>query len=335
MELKNNEIFVDWITVQQTHEEKHQPFSAGIRVTYDADGNVERKSTISIDLEGKFGSKCRIYSDGQTVQFDGNPSRWNRPDNLFGEDLDTLKDRINAIVQSVGLPPFTGGKKTKLNNGEIINTGARFSRIDMTANIATGSPRSRDNYLKHLQAQTYGRMEKSLIGLNTYFGHKKSQRLIRIYDKAKQLRDKILRKSKDKKRIRELINYCDANGIVRFEIEYRKWLARANVRHWDNATHDALCAQTKKEIGIMTEDFEEPNFDEIPNAALGTLTMYMAGIDVKKRLSPKTFYNHRKVLKKFGYDIANQNIHILQPKVQIVTLRPAEIPDWYKMPEAM
>ena len=80
----------------------------------------------------------------------------------------------------------------------------------------------------------------------------------------------------------------------------------------------------------MTEEIEAPDYGEIPNPALGTLLMYMAGIDVKERLAEQTYYRHRKTLKKFGYDISNKNVHLLQGKVKIITLEPAGVPDFYK-----
>jgi len=332
--MKNNKIFCDWITVSQKHNLLHEPFSSGIKtITDPGTGEVIQKSHLHKSLEGDFGSNLQICSDGETVQLSGNPSRWNRAENYEGMSLDQVKQTANELLQSVGLPPFTGGKLIQLQDGSNKYTGAKFSRIDITTNIKTGGPWKRDAYLQHQQAQEYPKLVKQLFEKNIYYGKSSESRTIKLYDKALQLKEKILPKSEDPEYISDLIDWCNQNGIIRFEVEYRRYLRQKNLRFWHKATSENLKRQFRKDIKQMTQEIEKPDYQDIPTAALGTLCMYMAGHNVKDRLSKNTYYKHRKILLDHGYDISNQNVHLIQPKVQVITLEPAGVPDFYRHPK--
>lgn len=59
-------------------------------------------------LEGSYSTKLNIRCDGQRVRVEGNPSRWQRMDNLFGlQTLDECVAIFNHVLAQYGLPPFT------------------------------------------------------------------------------------------------------------------------------------------------------------------------------------------------------------------------------------
>lgn len=59
-------------------------------------------------LEGSFSTKLTIRCDGQRVRVEGNPSRWQRMDNLFGlKTLDECVAIFNHVLVQYHLPPFT------------------------------------------------------------------------------------------------------------------------------------------------------------------------------------------------------------------------------------
>lgn len=61
-----------------------------------------------LKLEGSFSSLLTICSDGFRVSVYGNPSRWQRIDNLYGlETIDECIAVYNHILIGLGLPPFT------------------------------------------------------------------------------------------------------------------------------------------------------------------------------------------------------------------------------------
>lgn len=64
-------------------------------------------------LEGSFSTKLTIRCDGNRVRVEGNPSRWQRMDNLFGlTSLDEPVEIYNHVLGKYDLPPFT--KNTRI-----------------------------------------------------------------------------------------------------------------------------------------------------------------------------------------------------------------------------
>lgn len=335
--IKSKHIFCDWITVSQRHEVPHEPFTSGSK-TINLLGEQPRTTAIAKSVPGKHGSNVQISSDGLTVRYSGNPSREDRSENLHGLDIDQAKQNINHKLRSMNLPPFTGGPTIQISSrrrksdkeSELVYTGARISRLDATANLATGSPENRRAYLQHLQTQEFPNLEKYLTGLNLYYGKMSESRTILIYDKAKQLRDELLKKTDEPEYITRLIDWIENRGIIRFEISMRDYLRGQNLSKWDNITHSKISKLTTKDINSMTKEIKAPDFGDMPLEAIKILGMYMMGLPLKKLLHRNTFGKYKKILKGYGYDISNQNIHILEPKVRIITLEPAGVPDFYK-----
>jgi len=330
MHLNQKNIFCDWITVRQTHRTEHKPFNAGNIIRNDQVLNKTIHTTIPVQHQGLHNSSLQISSDGYTVKVSGNPSRWNRSENVHGLCLDRTKTLINQILKSIQLPPFTRGETIQYQHGSDEYTGATFSRIDMTANIATGSAGNKTAYVQHLKTQTFPKLPQHIEQNTIYFGRQSSSRTIRIYDKGKHLQEVILPITDQEPYITQLINWLNENGIIRFESEYRRYLRNNNLRLWHNATQENLSNKFMLDINHMTSKIEAPDYGDMPTPYLATLCMYIAGVDLKAKLPRNRYYNHKKVLKEYGYDIANQNIHLLQPKVKIITLEPVEMPAFYK-----
>ncbi|MBL9228854.1 Replication-associated protein G2P, partial [Escherichia coli] len=99
-------------------------------------------------LEGSFSSKLTIRCDGYKVRVVGNPSRWQRMDNLFGlTALDECVEIYNHVLAQYDLPPFT--KNTRLfprqtpdgKSTSLVGDGAEITSIDWTRNLAVGKGR--------------------------------------------------------------------------------------------------------------------------------------------------------------------------------------------------
>jgi len=336
MEIHNKNIFCDWLTVSQTHAEPHEPVNDGFTTATLADGQVEYRSPRPLNLRGRHGSNLQISSDGQTVRFSGNISRWNRSENLFGLNLDDAKEEINKLLLTHNLPPFSGGSILQLQDGPNLYTGAKISRCDMTANLATGSAYNREKFLAFIQSQNHPTLSKSLYDQATYYGQSSDARTILLYDKAKDLSDKALKaalKANDSSQVEyltKLIHQANSDGIVRYEVAFKKSLKYYNCRRWDNANHDSLCELFKKDFCTMTTETKALDIEDIPVPALGTLMMYLAGLPVRKLIHRNTFSKHKKILLEYGYDISNTNVSAIQPKQKTIVLRVAEIPDFYE-----
>lgn len=321
--------FCDYLTVSQEHP-AHEPFFESMHCVYDKQGNEIDHWLKPQQILGAFNSSSIIKSDGRRVSYSGNPSRWDRPENYHGLDLDRAKNLVNQQMRSRDLPEFTDGETLKNASGKSFYTGAKFSRIDICTNIATGSAANLRDYLNHQRTQNHGRLKYSEDEGTIYYGRHSAHRLVRIYDKGQQVIDAVLPKTEDPEYISDLATYLLDNGIFRIEIENRRNLKSLNCRTWARATHANLCQQFIKDTSAMTDEIETPDYGDMPVEALKTLGLYMMGVDVRKTLHRNTFSKHRKILKKYGYDISSKNIHLLQPKVKIITLTPAGIPDFYR-----
>ncbi len=64
-------------------------------------------------LEGSFDSRVEVRCDGHQVEFSGNISRYGRSDNLFGYTFAGSVERINELLKTLDLPPFTADKLYK------------------------------------------------------------------------------------------------------------------------------------------------------------------------------------------------------------------------------
>lgn len=309
--MKPNNIFCDWITVKQTHK-PHTPLYGGVHTFTDSETGEISKSLQFKTIKGLYGSSYQIRSDGETVEYSGNPSRFNQPDNVQGFDLDTCKKLVNAEMQALGLPEFTAGNVIRMREGDQVNTGAKFTRIDMTQNLKAGSPRRRDIYLQWIQTQNYPKLRKALFGLNTYFGKETESRTFRIYDKAKEMADK----HKTPPAVADKLHRC---GAIRFEIEYRKILKTRGHNLWSKANQPTLAKQFLKDSKPMNRKIETIDISEMPKGVIGTYAMYLQGFNPKELLGRTTFWRHQKVLRQYGIDISNTVTRMI-PKKEIIEL---------------
>ena len=300
-------IFCDWLRVRQEHSAPHEPFGA-VRIDIDPETGVENRKMRFIPVKGDFESSVFVRSDGYTVGFDGNPSRWNRPDNIQGIDLDQAKQVINEIVTAQGLPAFSSEYQITAEGRKY--TGARISRLDMTTNLKAGSAAKAELYQRWIQTQEYPRLDKLIYGTTTYFGRDADSRTLRIYDKGREFYDR--------KKCPEAAERLTRNGVLRYEFEYRKFLRMKGLNMWHTATQCELEKQFLGDIEHMTREIETIDVEQLPAKLIGTCLMYEAGINPKKHLSKNTFYAHRRELLRFGIDISNMTVErMAQPTVVV------------------
>ena len=106
-------IFIDRLFIQQDHPEGGLPLVGEHKIER-VDLTTGEKLPPSVNqkiLEGSFSTKLTIRCNGQRVRVEGNPSRWQRLDNLFG--LTTIDECVavyNHILSKYDLPPFTKSK---------------------------------------------------------------------------------------------------------------------------------------------------------------------------------------------------------------------------------
>lgn len=328
----NDAIYCDWLTVKQTHQADQPLVQGGMTEHFNESGELEFPVLKFKIFKGLHDTTFQIRSDGRTVEARGNIGKFNEPDNVHGISLDECKIKLNALLQKHNLAPFTDAKTVLLQGRKraTVISGATISRIDMMQNFATGSPHDRDQILRHLQTQNHPTLKtKSLMGLNTYYGRdasgKRSEyRLIRIYDKALELEKVQLRKKGcDQQHLKKQIETLNELGSFRIETEFHKYLKAHKLNLWQNATHANLCEHFQKDTKPMTEEIKIEDLEHIPNKLLGTLCMFLNGINPRERLSRNIYFSHKRELKKLGYDISSmENVERIKPTRHVISIRP-------------
>lgn len=300
--MSTSQPFTDWVTVSQTHSD-HEPLYGSININTDCATGEIKKTYLPKNIAGKYGSNVQITSDGTTVKFSGNPSRFNKINNVQGVSLDEAKILINEIMVENGLPKFTKGKVRYITSGKrpsLFYDGATFSRIDITQNFQLGSKSKRNQYQNWIQNQEYPRLLKSTYQRNTYFGKDSESRQLLIYDKALEISDK-------NRGNLQLADRLDQIGALRYEMKYQKYLRTSHKNLWHTATQERLSDQFRKDIKIMTQSIQILDIEELESNVLKTLLVYRAGIDPMKHMGRNQYYQHKKILKNHGIDISNMS----------------------------
>lgn len=329
--------FCDWISIYQRHDQSLPVLCDGAVMRIDVNGETINTTLRKTRIEGSHDTSVYLRCDGEHVWFEGNASRFGRPDNVFGYTFRQCIQRINALLSQRNLPPFTEGHKFISNfKGEprAIWTGAMVTRVDMTQNFSTGSKEDAYHFMRWLSGQQASRLKTGTHGDGETVDFGRGSR--RVYSKAYLKGAEIRRHASGIEYLQQLADWCDQVGLVRFETTYKS-----------TKLHDMGCHYLggfdMKQLEIDFEDrksvFTRASADveelaDLPKALLGTYRMWMAGDDVVSKLSRNTFYTHRRKLLPYGVDIAvKSNVVQMKSKTRVIRLGPVSPPDWYELPE--
>lgn len=342
--------FCDWLSIYQRHECAGLPkIAGGAFMRIDRDGAVETVTLKKERIEGSHETAVFIRCDGETVWFDGNVSKFGRPDNVFGYTFSQCLQIINGILSRYGLPPFSEGNKFITNfKGEPRScwTGAIVTRVDITTNFSTGSKENASAYMRHLQNQQASRLKTGTYGdaETVDFGRGSRRLYIKAYTKGPELRRHIKRIEMDSFQkgplnpfVVHLADWCDSVGLVRVEFTFKATKLHDMGCHYLGGFDMKLLENEFKERFEVFTRGESAHVDDmtsLPKHLLSTYRMWMAGDDLDSKMSRATFYKHRKALLSFGVDIAiKSNVIQFKPKVRVIKLGPVSIPDWYELPQ--
>lgn len=335
-------MFIDWLTMYQDHDTEQLPVITErcFHVIDTVTGEHIATSQPRLTHEGSFSSSISVLVSGNRVTISGNPSRYDRPDNLFGIDsIDKSVHVYNRILESLNLPPFTktsnlfhlqGGQKEGTKHQKH-RDGARITRIDVTTNISVGHG-CVDDYIKGVSTQPY---RHSVPRLHTdgktcdWLSKQGHARLIypKVYDKAYEMalhslpkfKKKYGKESPETQYLERLIKHCEEEGIVRFELElHSDYLRRNDVNHWGTLTEEFLTEHIEQftrideRLQVTAMDLETVSEKLISNEvvettrAANTTALYclnwMHGQTYD--LSKRQVQLHRSRLRKIGIDIA-------------------------------
>ena len=315
MDLQGTDIQIDALKLSKVHKNPVPEHYSRIINAVDHDGFRLSETYAWRSHYGEFGSNFRARSDGQRVQILNNPSRWNQPHSLNGVSIRKAIQITNQQAALVGLPEFDGESTVQL--------------LHVCADVELGSKQKAQAYIDHLKTIKAPRLKPgSTYPTTVNFGDGSETKRIKAYIKSEAVRTQ--NTHTDEKEIAEL----ERRGVVRLEVEYRyKSLKALNWRKLSNLTQAKLVKQFKKDTAFMTKEYEMKDLDEIPKKYIGTLSMYLMGIDPREKMHRNTFNAHRNALKKYGYDISVMSVERLKPKTRTLVLKVAEWPEGYNKPK--
>lgn len=336
-------MFIDWLKVSQEFDYDLPVVSDIVTKTIDTlTGEVLSSRTPWFQHEGSHSSKVSIQISGRKITIDGNPSRLNRQDNLWGyETLDQCLSVYNELLALYGLPGFTKCTRFEIRQGEsgakssqVWTDGAVIQRVDLTTNISVGAG-NETPYLRGLASQRLGHSIGRLFPNGqavdwTTSGSGKGARLQyrKAYNKANEMQLKHLPKVKrafgenspEFLYAQSLYDYAKEIGIVRLEQELKgEFLSREKLCYWglfDEGKFKTLHAEfvgvdqrlkvTKMDMVSIAQQLLLEGVVESTRAANITATyamMWMHGQELM--MSERSFNTHAARLNKIGINIRN------------------------------
>lgn len=247
--------FYDWLGAYQEYDfDLPKVTDIVIETVCSKTGELLSSKQPGFKHEGSWSTVITIRVHGRRVFIEGNPSRIDRADNLFG--YTTIEQCVivyNRILAQYGLPPLT--KCTRIDfrqgqDGQHVGTtadGMVITRIDVTSNHSVGKGNV-PAYLKGISSQAIGRNYgflypngRTATWTTKALGQGARLQFRKAYDKAFEMLSNSLPKAKrifgetseEYKYIQKVQAYCEELGIVRFEQGFKaEFLKRHHLAYW-------------------------------------------------------------------------------------------------------
>ena len=329
-------VFVDWLTASQHHPQGGLPvLSGGLTVHYDASGVPRFERNCAASIPGSYETSVRVGCDGFRVSLSGNPGRFSRQDNLFNFGFSGTLAKANRILLGAGFPPFSASRplfegenpisKDEAETG--IRRGALVSRLDLTANYATGSEPQARSVIRWLADKSVARMKRGRAGDESVWWAN-TRHMLKAYIKHLEM------VSHGSSIDEFAVQWCKNQGVVRMEIELKKrLLSELGLNEIGNITDEKLAAlfHDQTEIFRSVDRSDEPDIlAAIPSRSRAYAAAWLAGVDVRTLCGRSTLFVHARILREYGLDILEpRNIERFPVKVRVIDLVPLQVPDWY------
>lgn len=336
-------MFIDWLTVSQEHSTDLPVVCDVLTLTIDANtGEKISEKQPRFKHQGSYSSSITIHIQGRKVRVEGNPSRIDRLDNLFGySTIDQCISVYNRLLAEYGIPPFTRCAQRWIRDGlsgasssHWVADGATIERIDLTTNVAVGS----GNVLAYLRGISSQRLGHSIGFLYpngrtvtwTPKGNGQGGRLQyrKAYDKAFELDSHLLPKIKrlhgensdEYLYVLNVRNYCADHGVVRMEQELKsEFLQREHLRHWglfdesrfselhgDFLAVDENLKVTAMDLMSIADKLIEENICKSRSSANATASQAILWMNGQPHgISKRAFETHAARLNRIGINIRN------------------------------
>jgi len=365
---------IDWLSIHQDYGDGLPEVASGrfISVVLDADGNesLDWESARSLQIEGSYSTAVLIRCAGGRVEFSGNPSRFGRPDNLFGFTTvrDCLRHVVNPLLMRYNLPPFAlptplgrhsdgaasslAQSDSQLSDTSHLTSGPQLTRVHLCQNYETG--RDSGAVLRALEQQTWHGKPANRYGAGSLsWGSRRSLR-IKWYDKAAEIRS---HRTKDKESAdyrERLASYLSDRGCLRYEVELnRDALRRYGLRSltgWDDERARKIMFEIQDKMmpsvgaGGMAGIADALQADGVSARQAiylqGLVYQWAGGVPVFQKVAEEvslaTAYRYRATLRRVGVDIRQpcQSVTSLNVQPRVCALSPLSPPAWYQHPAA-
>lgn len=369
-------MYIDWLTMYQDHYKTLPIIGDRAHICIDTvTGEQLGIGQPTLRHEGSYSTSLRVSVSGGRVTVRGNPSRFNRPDNLVGFfSLDHCVDVYNDVLASLSLPPFTKCTQVEYRQnraGERVKkfvNGAVITELHITTNKAVGQD-CVDDYIRGLSTQRYRHMiprlhtnGKTSDWLNSK-GNASSMMYPSVYNKAHEMRLHILPKIKKQfgessdeyKYLLDVIQLCEERGIARFEQKLKStFLRRHDLQHYGLFNEEILypiheeflALDDKLQVTAMTLENISERLIRLGicngTRSANTTAMYALQWLTGQRfdLDKKQVQVHRARLRKIGIDIAEQpdltkHSPVMVRKAVEIEVKPFVIPAWYRRPQVL
>lgn len=339
---------IDWLSLYQDFDSIPVFADSLIQRIDHENGDLQWSNFVGTQYRGSYDSSIRIRSDGRRLEVSGNPSRWNKSNNLFGvPTVEAGIDVFNGILTELGLPTFWDEDSTHCANRQlqggpgIVRSGLTITRVDLTQNYSTGGPRNSEKALHALRSFRHRNRPPTDYGSSLIWGTGSRRISFKYYLKAPELK-KHMKFSEAKTR---LVEWCESEGVLRFEICLKSMALKSRgldqVRNWNLASMSAIVdeyslhSRSQYSIGSYMEIrdilVEQHGFSSAraERAQLAALA-YIAGHNLREGRHLATFYRLRRDLLLVGIDIAAEcNVSSLRFSVETIQLQELQEPDWY------
>ena len=360
--------FIDKLNVQQSYDFQLPVVGEHGVLRYDlATGEPISDSPKSKKIEGSYSSALIIRCNGSRISIVGNPSRFNRSDNVFGfQSFDECISVYNQVLSQFGLPELTrstwfdyrqSADGTKAN---LICDGAMFDHIDWTRNFSVGQG-AEIAFLRGLSGHKIGKGQEPYLYSNgmTVDWYKGSEYLYKkVYCKSFDLQKhkrKRLKEADDQQieYYEQLIDWCDDIGMLREEHGFKQKFLRRHKLCFYGLTREEDFKRYLSDIenvidrftvmntryDMISEQLIEQQIVKSQQAANATQCVYLKwlhGDDLG--LGKSQFYTHRNRLLGLGIDISVPHDVTRMPlqirSNQLIDVQPVLPPNWYQMPSA-
>lgn len=340
-------MFVDWLSCYQDFENIEVFADSLVQRINHENGELQWSNFVGKQHEGSYKSQLRIRSDGRRLEVSGNPSRWNKSNNLFGvRSVEAAIAVFNTVLADMGLPTFWVEDRTTLASRQLqsseglVRSGVTLTRVDLTQNYSSGGRRNSEKVLHSLRSFRYRNQPPTDYGSSLIWGTGSRRLSFKYYLKAPEIKKHL----RDSDKRSALVDFCEQEGVVRFEVCLKSMALKDRGLDTPDAwtfevmgnilSSYALHNSCVNSIGsymeirdiLLQHGLKPARAEKAQMAALS----YIAGHDIKSGCSRATYYRLRNDLLLVGIDIsAEVNISSLKFSVESLSLVPLSEPSWY------